>query len=67
MVRLLVNGEFQSVPEAATLRELLTEMNLEADSIAVAVDGCFLPRSRYADFRLEEDQALEILSPMQGG
>nr|WP_255464858.1 sulfur carrier protein ThiS [Pantoea multigeneris] len=52
---------------AMTLAALLLEQNIDASCVASAVNGEFVPRSRYADFALAEGQQLEVLSPMQGG
>lgn len=67
---LVLNGKPHPLTAATTLEALLVQLGYEPKSVAVAVDGAFLPRSQYATFQLSadsENQALEILSPMQGG
>lgn len=52
---------------ATTLAELMQEQQIDARTVATALNGEFVPRTRYASQRLEAGNQLEILSPMQGG
>ena len=52
---------------ATTIEELLYEQNIDINSIAIAIDGQFIPRSKYNTQKIIENSKLEILSPMQGG
>lgn len=65
-----LNGAQRRV-EAETLAELIAELTrkdgLIADHVATAVNGVFAPASRRAATRLKENDAIEILSPRQGG
>jgi sulfur carrier protein len=63
-----VNGKLHSVDAAPTsLQGLLETMGYEPKSIAVAVDGHFVPRHQYTSYILKDAQDLEVVSPMQGG
>jgi sulfur carrier protein len=52
---------------AITLAELMAEQQIDPRTVATALNGEFVPRSRYASQQLEAGSQLEILSPMQGG
>lgn len=52
---------------AATLAELLHEQQIDADSVASALNGQFVPRTQYEVQALSAGCELEVLSPMQGG
>jgi len=52
---------------ATTLAELMAEQEIDPRTVAAALNGEFVPRSRYASQQLEAGNQLEILSPMQGG
>jgi sulfur carrier protein len=58
-----VNGEEREVPQGTTLAELVQP----ARGVAVAVDGEVVPRSDWAETRVAEGQALEVLRAVQGG
>lgn len=52
---------------ARTLAELLREQQMDAGCVASALNGEFVPRSRYETQPLTAGCELEVLSPMQGG
>jgi len=52
---------------ATTLAELMAEQQIDPRTVATALNGEFVPRSRYTSQQLEAGNQLEILSPMQGG
>lgn len=65
-MKLIVNGEPQDIA-AATLSELLALMDYEADWLATAVNGELIHREDRFDHSLNDNDRIEILSPMQGG
>jgi thiamine biosynthesis protein ThiS len=67
-MRLTVNGEPRQIEGAApALADLVRAMGLEGKRIAVERNGEIVPRSRYADTRLAEDDRLEIVGAVGGG
>lgn len=66
-MRLLINGEIRQVPESANVEELLKTLGYESRSVAVAIDGEFVPRHLYTTQTLREAQELDVVAPMQGG
>jgi len=67
MMQLLINGEPITLQESTTLSHLLAKLGYEQNAIAVALNGTFIPRHQYETCIVENAQALEIVSPMQGG
>ena len=61
-----LNGEHITT-QAATLAELVTERALQAEAVATALNGAFVPRGMRAGTALEAGMKVEILTPMQGG
>lgn len=66
-MQLVINGETREFEEIGTVQQLLEKMGYEPKSIAIAIDGQFVPRHQYATFQLEDRQALDVVAPMQGG
>jgi sulfur carrier protein len=62
----IINGEEQTVM-AATLADLLSNLDYEGEWLATAVNGELVHREDRAGFALAERDRIEILSPMQGG
>ncbi|HBV89981.1 sulfur carrier protein ThiS [Pantoea sp. B550] len=65
-MRVQLNGRMIET-SAITLAELMAEQQIDPRTVATALNGEFVPRSRYASQQLEPGSQLEILSPMQGG
>ncbi|AZO29655.1 MULTISPECIES: sulfur carrier protein ThiS [Mesorhizobium] len=65
-MRLIVNGEALD-SAAATLAALLAELDYEGDWLATAVNSDVVHKANRAEFRLNDGDRIEILSPMQGG
>jgi sulfur carrier protein len=63
---LTVNGE-TAESAAATVAELLRERDLDGGPVAVAVNFEVVPRRRWATTALAAGDAVEIISPRQGG
>jgi sulfur carrier protein len=66
-MQLLINGKPHQVENPLSLHHLLTELGYEPKSIAVALNGRFIPRHQYISCLLEDAQELEVVAPMQGG
>lgn len=62
----VVNGERRETP-ARTLGELCLTLGLDAERIATAVNGDFVPLAARASRRLAAHDQIEIVSPRQGG
>lgn len=65
-MRVEVNGETIETT-AQTLRSLIDERGFEIACVATAVDGEFVPRTKWDDTKLANGAKIEVVSPMQGG
>jgi len=61
-----INGEQQSLPQPQTIDQLLACKGF-GKNIAVALNGTFIPRTTYDSQVVKDGDAIEIVSPMQGG
>lgn len=66
-MQLQINGNTEQVPDTLTIEGLLNHLGYEPKSIAVAIDGEFVPRNLYGQRSLQTDEVLDIVAPMQGG
>ena len=66
-MRIMVNGERQEQPDAITVAELLQELSLTPQRVAVELNRQILPRIRYAATQLAEADELEIVTFVGGG
>ena len=67
VIQLSVNGQAQRLEAGANVVRLLQELDLSGKRVAVERNGEIVPRSRYADTRLADGDALEIVVAVGGG
>jgi thiamine biosynthesis protein ThiS len=65
-MRVIVNGEEVAV-SVATLAALLVVRGFEGEWLATAVNGRVAANTARGEYRLEDGDRIEVLSPMQGG
>ncbi|MDQ0303009.1 MULTISPECIES: sulfur carrier protein ThiS [Ancylobacter] len=65
-MKIIVNGEPAST-DAATLAELLAELELADAIVATAVNGDMVRAARRTATPIADGDRVEILAPMQGG
>ena len=65
-MNIIVNGKPQTIVPSSTIEKLLAQWGYTT-GIAVAINGAFVPRTTYGEHIVEDGDAIEILSPRQGG
>jgi thiamine biosynthesis protein ThiS len=65
-MRLTVNGEAYCT-EKGTVRELLGEMDIAPERVAVEVNLKVIKRAEYAEYNLEEGDSIEVVYFVGGG
>lgn len=65
-MKVIVNDLLHEI-SAATLDQLLAELDYEGDWLATAVNASVVHAADRDEFRLNDGDRIEILSPMQGG
>ena len=65
-MKITVNGEAR-ITEAKSLEELCHELGFSKVKIATARNGDFVPARARAAVALADGDAIEVLSPRQGG
>ena len=66
-MNITVNGESRSVEAETRLSQLLEMLELDGKRIAVEVNRDIVPRSEYSDFKLSDDDTIEIVNAIGGG
>ena len=62
-----VNGAERTFPDGITLGQLVRELGLEKNPIAVELNRQVVPRDRHGETRLSEGDRLEIVTLVGGG
>jgi len=62
-----INGETRTVRDGSTVAELLADLDLGTEGIAVAVGGRVVRRATFGETALREGDAIEIIRAVAGG
>ena len=62
-----INGEIREVADGMTLEALLVTTTGTTRGSAVVVDGEIVPRSAWPQQQLQDGQAIELITAVQGG
>ena len=66
-VRITLNGEERHLEAALTVVQLLESLGLVGQRVAVEVNREIVPRSRYADAVLKDNDRVEVVRAIGGG
>lgn len=66
-MNIIVNGESQQVAEDCTALELVQSLNMQNEKIAMEINLEIVPRSEYAQHKLNEGDKIEIVRAIGGG
>ncbi|MDP2278898.1 MAG: sulfur carrier protein ThiS [Nitrospirota bacterium] len=66
-MRLIINGEDLEVSKAETLQELLGELHIKPERVAVEVNLSIIKKSDYGSCRLKDGDSIEIVNFVGGG
>jgi thiamine biosynthesis protein ThiS len=66
-MRIVVNGELQSAEEPLTVAQLLQNLNLRSEQVAVEINLKILDRGEFPTWNLQDGDKVEILSFIGGG
>ena len=66
-MKLIVNGENLEVSNVETLQDLLKELQIEPQRVAVEINVSIVKKSDYSTFKLSEGDRVEIVNFIGGG
>jgi sulfur carrier protein len=63
----MVNGQWQEHAESPSVSRLLEGLSLDPRRVAIELNRQILPRARYAQTNLKDNDQLEIVTLVGGG
>lgn len=66
-MKLSINGEDRTFSSISTLSDLLSQLGLKADRVAVELNRELVPRDRWPQTKLADGDKLEIVHFVGGG
>ncbi|HXZ79043.1 MAG TPA: sulfur carrier protein ThiS [Terriglobales bacterium] len=66
-MRIQINGEEKNFPENLKLSELVENLGLKSDRLAIELNREVVPRQRWSEIQVNEGDKLEIVHFVGGG
>jgi len=66
-MNILLNGEPRDIAAGTTLSELLVELEMSQQRIAVEINLNIIPRSQHSETVLQADDKVEVVRAIGGG
>ena len=66
-MKILLNGDTRTLDEDATVADLIAELNLADQRLAVEINEELIPRSTFSDHHLKAGDQMEIVHAIGGG
>ncbi|MCK5649570.1 MAG: sulfur carrier protein ThiS [Gammaproteobacteria bacterium] len=66
-MKIFVNGELKQVADNCSVQELLAEMEIVGQRLAVEVNEEIVSKSRHAEYSFSEGDKIEIVHAIGGG
>ena len=66
-MKIQLNGQSRDIPDNSTAQDLIEIAELTGKRLAMEVNREIVPRSRYADTRLNDGDQVEIVHAIGGG
>ena len=66
-MNIILNNTINEVRDNITIDELLVLNNIRSKYIAVEINMKIIPKSQYKEFKLYEDDKVEIITAIGGG
>jgi len=66
-MQIIINGEAREVTEGLTAAQLVEQLALSGRRLAMEINREILPRSQYAQHRLQAGDKIEIVQAIGGG
>ena len=66
-MNIILNNTINEVHENITIEELLLLNNIRSKYIAVEINKRIIPKSKYKEHQLSEDDKVEIITAIGGG
>ena len=66
-MQLVINAQEQTVDDGLSLAQLVQQLGMKPDRVAVELNRSIVPRQRWAETLLRQDDRLEIVHFVGGG
>lgn len=65
-MQIFVNGEVRAI-QSTTVDKVLQALGFDIDNVVISLNNEFLPKHRWDHYRLQDDDHIDVFSPIEGG
>lgn len=66
-MHIILNGKRYPIERETTLHDLVTKLGCKPGGVAIALNETVIPRSKYPETALKDQDSVEIVTAFQGG
>ncbi len=66
-MKIILNGQEKPLNPKTSITDLLIQNGYDGKLVAVAINETFLPKTKYSETYINDQDKIEIVAPMQGG
>ncbi|MDD2892942.1 MAG: sulfur carrier protein ThiS [Halothiobacillaceae bacterium] len=66
-MQIFLNGEAHNLPEHSSVADLIEQLGLSGQRLAIELNGDIAPRSQHATLELKDGDKVEIVRAIGGG
>ncbi len=66
-MNIILNGTTETAPEQITLAQFIERLDLTGKRYAVEINERLVPHSQHAEYKLHEDDKIEVVQAIGGG
>jgi sulfur carrier protein len=67
VAKIQLNGETHEINKGTNLNELLNELKIKKNKVAVEINGVIVEKNKYSNLILNKDDKVEIVNFIGGG
>ncbi|MCB9426942.1 MAG: sulfur carrier protein ThiS [Flavobacteriales bacterium] len=67
MITVHVNDTVHSIAVDSSIVDLLSQLEISANGIAIAIDQQIIPQSEWGNYKLQDQQNILLIKATQGG
>jgi len=66
-MKIILNGQPLTLDDSVSITDLLIDQGYDGKVVAVAINNNFVPKSSYPEQKIQDNDRVEVVAPMQGG
>lgn len=66
-ISIYFNGHKKDIPHSSTIQDLLLQLDISPENIAIAINNDVISKSNYSEYKIQSEDWIEMIQPLAGG